>query len=66
MEHCKRKCLIETNNCFWKEPTYIKNKVKTRCQTENEPTVDYKTFNDYNTKREWNDRWLLGKEQKNN
>lgn len=38
------KCLVMTRKCFWKDPSDVKNKVKTRSQTENEPTVDFKTF----------------------
>ena len=49
------KCLVMTRKCFWKDPSDVKNKVKTRSQTENEPNIDYKMFNDYHIKREWID-----------
>lgn len=60
------KCLTPTNECFWKDPVDVKNKIKTRSQTENQLMVDYKAFDDYMTKKQWVERWLLGKEQKNN
>ena len=59
-------CFVPTGKCFWKDPSDVKNKVKTRFQTKNEPTVDYKAFDDYQFKREFINRWVLGKEQKNN
>ena len=36
--------ILPTHKYFWKDPSDVKNKVKTRSQTENEPTVDFKTF----------------------
>ena len=60
------KCLVPTNKCFWKDPSDVKNRVETRSQTENKPTVDYKTIDGYCVKRKWIDRWVLGKKQNNN
>ena len=61
------KCVVATNKCFWKEPCdVVKHGVKTRSRAYTEPSVDYKSFDDYYIKREWINRWVLGKEQKNN
>ena len=54
--------LVPTGKCFWKDPSDVKHKVKTRFQTKNEPTVDYKAFDGYHFKREYIDQWVLGKE----
>lgn len=45
------KCLVMARKCFWKDPS----EVKTRSQTENEPNIDYKMFDNYHVKREWID-----------
>lgn len=40
-------CLVPTNKCFWKDSSGVKDRVKTRSPTENDPTVDYKAFDGY-------------------
>ena len=57
----------DETKCFWKDHCYVSNRgVKTRLRTKNEPTVCYKDFDDYLLKREWINRWVLGKEEKKN
>ena len=38
------KCLVATDKCFWKDPSDVVNRVKTRSQVKNEPAVEFKTF----------------------
>ena len=60
------KCQVPTRECFWKDPCDVKHTVKTRSQARNEPTIDYKAFYDCQFRKGFIDRWVLGKEQKNN
>ena len=48
-----------------KDPVEVKNGVKTRPRTKNEPTVNFKGFDWYHIQKEFISRWVLGKEQKN-
>ena len=55
-----KKCIISTNKCFWKDPCdVLKYGVKTRSRANDEPIVDFKTFDDYHIKRKWINRWVL-------
>ena len=57
---CK-KCLVPTDECFWKNPRDIKKyKVKTRSCTKKEPTVSIKDYNNYMQQKQWITRWVLG------
>ena len=47
-----------------KDPVEVKNGVKTRSRTKNEPTVNFKGFDWYHIQKEFISRWVLGKEQK--
>ena len=61
------KFLVPNSNCFQKDLYDVSNyKVKSRSHTKNEPIVSYKDFDGYMLKREWINRWVLGKKQKNN
>lgn len=60
------KCLVPTCKCLWKGPCNVKHGVKTVSRAKNEPTIDCKAFEDYRAKKEFTDRWVLGKEQKSN
>ena len=58
------KCLVSTRKSFQRDSYDVSNhRVKTRPCTKNRPTED---FDDYMLKREWINRWVLGKEEKNN
>ena len=37
--------LVPTNRCFWKDPSDVATRVKTRSMTKRERTVSLKTFN---------------------
>ena len=41
------KCLVPTDECFWKDPCDIKHGVKTRSRAKNEPRVTLKDLNRY-------------------
>ena len=60
------KCLVPTCKCFWKGSCNVKHGVKTGSRAKNEPTIDCKAFDNYRAKKEFTDRWVLGKEQKSN
>ena len=55
------KCLAPTSECFWKDPSDIKNcMVKTRSCTKNEPTASVKACNNYFKQKQWTNHWVLG------
>ena len=41
------KCLVPTDECFWKDPCDIRHGVKTRSHAKNEPKVTLRDFNRY-------------------
>ena len=41
------RCLVPTNRCFWKDPSDVAARVKTRSMTKKERAVSLKTFNNY-------------------
>lgn len=44
---------IPTNECFWKDPCYVKNGVNTRSHTKNEPSIGYKAIERYDKQKQF-------------
>lgn len=44
-------CLTPTDECFFKNPCDVRNGVKTRSRTKNEPTVGLESFNQYHSEK---------------
>ena len=42
-----KKCIVPTDECFWKDPCEVKNGVKTRLREKNELKVTLRDFNRY-------------------
>ena len=40
-------CLTPTKKCFWKDPSNVKDEVKTRSRANSEPTVSFQTVDEY-------------------
>ena len=40
----REECSFPTEECFWKDPSYIKNGVKTRSLEKNELAITFKDF----------------------
>ena len=45
------KCLVPTEECFWKDSCDVKHGVKTMSRAKNEPKVTLKNFNRYYDKK---------------
>ena len=45
------KCLVPTDECFWKDPCEVKHGVKTKTRVKNESRVTLKSFNRYYDER---------------
>ena len=62
-----RKCLVPTDECFWKNPWNAKKcQMKSRSRTKKEPTVSIKDYKTYMQQRQWIDHWVLPIERKDN
>ena len=61
------KCLVPTEECFWKDPWDIKKyKVNTRSCTQKKPTMGIKDYNNCMQQKQWINPWLLGLPEGNN
>ena len=45
------KCLVPTDECFWKDPCEVKHGVKIKSRAKNESRVTLKSFNRYYDER---------------
>ena len=60
------KCIVPTDECFWKDPVDVTNGVKTRSHAKNEPIATYKDYDRCTLLKQFTSCWVLGKEKKNN
>ena len=49
--NASEKCFAPTNDCFWKDPSDVKNGVKTRSHAKNKPKVTLRDCNRYCDKK---------------
>ena len=58
------KCITPTDECLWKYPNDMRNRVKTRSDAKNELTVDYKEVDNYFAVKYFIHQWIMGKEDR--
>ena len=54
--------ITPTDQCLWKHPNDVPNRVKTRSKTKDEPTVGYKEVDEYFASKYFIHRWIMGKD----
>ena len=50
--------LCTNNECFWKGQRDVKNGVKTRSRTKNEPSIRQKAIEQYDKQKQFIDHWI--------
>ena len=60
----KEQCITLTDECMWKHPNDVPNRVKARSKTKNEPAVSYEDLDRYFAFKYFIHRWVVGKEDR--